>query len=507
MWGNVVMTKHLTVFATAVLVAAFSVPAAAEDGSSKQADRAERDWKLTLAEDARALHDDIAANHPGMEDPLNPDFRTKVETGLATALERAQSTTDVGGWWWALRSYVASFDDGHMQIGMRNNVGGLPARWPGFLTVYRGEDQVVADRIGDSDTLPPLGARLTECDGVAAERLAETHIGDFRGRWSLKAQRVLYGDWMFLNASNPWISEMKQCRFATNGLEKTYTLAWKPIEATDLAARRSRINARVTPTFGMSEFANGGVWLSMPSFDSEPGSEAFIAMTTLLAEAEAKQQVLREASVVVLDLRGNGGGSSHWSDNLATILWGTDCRKAHDVPSSEAVDWRASDANISELAAFVAKLKEGGGDADLIAWGDKAISGMRTAKAADRPFWREDDGGSAAQVQRPTGASSNPVRGRVYVLTDPSCASACLDAVDIWKAAGAIQIGQETSADTLYMEVRNAGLPSELAAIGVPMKVYRGRARGNNEPHRPAYPFHGAIADTVALKAWVATLQ
>jgi hypothetical protein len=30
---------------------------------------AERDWSATLRQDAQALHDDIAANHPG---PVNP---------------------------------------------------------------------------------------------------------------------------------------------------------------------------------------------------------------------------------------------------------------------------------------------------------------------------------------------------------------------------------------------------------------------------------------------------
>ena len=48
-----------------------------------------RDWSATLAQDATALHDIMIDSHPGVHDPLNPEFRTRLDQGLATALERA----------------------------------------------------------------------------------------------------------------------------------------------------------------------------------------------------------------------------------------------------------------------------------------------------------------------------------------------------------------------------------------------------------------------------------
>ncbi|MFC7380530.1 peptidase S41 [Brevundimonas sp. GCM10030266] len=502
------MALTRTVFSAAALCMIFFAPARAQEAANPSMS-AERDWSVTLARDAKAVHDIIAENHPGMHDTLNPGFRAKVDNGLAVALHRAETTTDAGGWWWALRSYVASFDDGHMQVGMTDGSYGFPARWPGFLTIYRGADQVVADRLTDDPSTPPLGARLIDCDGVAADRLAETRIGEFRGRWFLESQRAQLGDWLFLNGSNPWIAEMGECRFERNGQTRSYALNWRSIETADLSARRRRLSPRASSEFGLKTMDDGGLWLSMPSFDSEPGSDAYVALTNLLAEAQTKQDVLRKAPWVVLDLRGNGGGSSHWSDHLATLLWGSDWRRTHDLPSSDAVDWRASDDNIAEIVSFIDQLKAGGGDADLITWGDKAITGMRAAKAAGQDYWREDDGAPTATPEAPAHtapAPVNPMQGRVFVLTDSGCGSACLDAVDIWKAAGAVQIGRETAADTVYMEVRNAALPSGLAGIGVPMKVYRGRARGNNEPQRPAHEFDGAMNDTAALQAWIQTL-
>lgn len=129
---------------------------------------------------------------------------------------------------------------------------------------------------------------------------------------------------------------------------------------------------------------------------------------------------------------------------------------------------------------------------------------MTAARAAGEPYWRDMAGPPSPRAEGPP--APRLTAGPVYVLTDPVCASACLDAVDLWKAAGAIQIGRETSADTVYMDVRSTDLPSGLARLTLPMKVWRGRARGNNEPQRPIHVFDGDMSDEAALRAWVRSL-
>jgi len=92
------------------------------------------------------------------------------------------------------------------------------------------------------------------------------------------------------------------------------------------------------------------------------------------------------------------------------------------------------------------------------------------------------------------------------MVTDSGCASACLDASDLFLALGAVHVGQETSADTMYMDIRQATLPSGHGTLHVAMKVYRGRKRGNNVPLVPRYPYQGDLADTGALEHWIARL-
>ncbi|HEX8601218.1 MAG TPA: hypothetical protein VF774_01105, partial [Pseudoduganella sp.] len=66
------------------------------------------------------------------------------------------------------------------------------------------------------------------------------------------------------------------------------------------------------------------------------------------------------------------------------------------------------------------------------------------------------------------------------------CASACLDAVDVFKLFPNTRlIGAPSSADSTYMEVRSHYLPGGLARVIVPVKLYVDRPRGNGEFYRP----------------------
>lgn len=459
-----------------------------------------RDWSATLAEDARALHAIVIDSHPGVHDALNPEFRARVDAGLAEALERARTTTDGGGYWWAMRAFAASFEDGHLGIGLKPQ-GGLPARWAGFMTRWRGADQVVAERDEADASTPPLGARLIDCDGVAAGDLAARRVGAFRGRWFLESQRASQGHWLFVNSANSWTEDLRECRFEIDGALRPYALNWRPIAQTDLTARAGRVGRRAVTTFGMARLDDGGFWISTPNFDGNPQGENHPKLTALIADMTAQQAALRAAPYVVLDLRGNGGGSSHWSRSMAQVLWGDDWLRDHALPPIESIDWRASDDNLAAIQGYFDEWTAAGESAQRIAWAREIIDGMTAARAAGQPYWRDM---ATPPPPRPEGpAATQRMAGPVYVLTDPVCASACLDAVDLWKVAGGVQIGRETSADTVYMDVRSTDLPSGLTRLTLPMKVWRGRARGNNEPHSPVHVFDGDMSDEAALRAWI----
>jgi len=461
------------------------------------------DWAGALRNDARALHETIAINHPGPVNRLDPGFAERNDAGLALALGRAATVRDYPGYLWAMRAYVAGFDDGHVAFSITDQSVPLPTRWPGFLTGFdeRGRQTVMTR---EDDAPVPLGAELASCDGIPAERLAARLVGAFYGRWMLASQRAWAGGRVFVHAGNPYVTRPRRCRFIVDGRARDVALEWRPLSDAALAERLGATTRRATPPIGARALADGTRWFSLSNFNSDPNGPAAKALVPLIAAMKRDRHAIAAAPRIVLDLRGNNGGSSDWSRQIAEVLW--DKAAVAALPTgSTGVEWRASAANLATIEAV--RTQFAGADAaspEMKQWAERTASGLRSTLAAGRPLWSDEEAPDAPSAS--PSAPTVPPTARVYVLTDLGCGSACLDAVDLWRALGAVQIGQETSADTLYMDVRRDALPSGIARVVVPMKVYRGRKRGSNVPWVPVHRYAGDMRDTPALERWVAKL-
>ncbi|WP_300975388.1 S41 family peptidase [Sphingomonas sp. LHG3406-1] len=484
----------------AASAALLSVPALADPP-------AERDWGAALARDAQALHDDIAANHPGPVNSLDPTFAAINDRQLAIALERAKTARTYADYYFPLRIYVSAFDDGHLGFGA---LGDTPneVRWPGFATRYDGRGRVV---VGTAEPAQPVpkGAELVECDGMSADRYAEATLGTMWGRWALEAQRQRWGSLLFIDEGSKLVPLARSCTFAVGGRNRKVALNWQPLEPARVGDLLGQMRGSFSRSFGIRTASNGLQWIAAPSFNGESGSAAAKALPPLIARLRSDRAALLAAPAIVLDLRGNGGGSSDWGRQIADALWGSAALaavKADDVQ----VDWRASPDNLVSIAtAYADRRSAEGFSPEADNWFRSVIGGLGMAVARKQPLWRHVDldvSATPAPAAVPAAAPAAALPRPVFVLTDASCASACLDAIDLWTSLGAIQIGRATSADTLYMDVRDRTLPSGLASISVPMKVYRGRKRGSNQPAIPRFRFAGDIDDTPALERWVATL-
>lgn len=466
---------------------------------------AERDWSVALRTDAQALHDDLATNHPGSVNTADPGFARRNEAQLRLALRRAESARTFADYFFALRFYVAAFDDGHLDYGV---YGDTPSdsHWPGFLTAYQPDgSQRVVDRAEDAPV--PLGARLLSCDGRPADRLSQEIVGRLVGRWTLLSQRLEFGSWLFGDEGNPYVRRPVRCLFDVAGRRREVALIWRPIDLWDLLQKFQRLRARPGREIGARTLADGTRWITLGSFDGNPQSTLGRALPPLIASLRVNRAALVAAPAIVLDLRGNGGGSSDWSNQIAEIIW-TRARIDRLPQGHTRVDWRVSAANLASLReSRERQIAAGTLSPQMRRWFDQVTTGLAEALARGEMLWRQPDEGSDTMAQ-PQGAA--PVEpgpaGPVYFITDAACASACLDAVDLWSALGAVHIGQTTSADTFYMDVRTQRLPSGVGGIVVPMKVYRGRGRGANVPVVPVHAFTGNIGDTAALESWIAGL-
>ncbi|GAA4035097.1 S41 family peptidase [Sphingomonas rosea] len=474
---------------------------------------AERNWSEALARDAQALHDDLAANHPGPVNSLDPTFSANNDRQLRIALERARTARTYADYFFPLRIYTSSFNDGHLGFGA---LGDTPndLSWPGFATRFDGRGRIVVDTEEPGSPVP-RGAELLSCDGMSAARYAEATLGTMWGRWNLEAQQQRWGAMLFLDEGSKLIPRAQRCTFAVAGKRRDIALAWRPLAPERMGTLMRELRGAIRRDFGARTLSNGLRWIAMPSFSGSSSSDAAKALPGLIAGIRKDRAGLLAAPAIVLDLRGNGGGSSDWSRQIAEAIWGEGAPDRLPPGPEVKVDWRASPANLAEIANGYADRRDSEGfSPEADGWFRSVIAGLGTAIARKQPLWRHVEfdpparSAPSAATTKALAPAPAPIRlaHPVYVLTDSSCASACLDAVDLWTKVGAVQVGRPTSADTLYMEIRERILPTRLTSVSVPMKVYRGRARGSNQPAMPAHRFDGDIADTAALEHWIAGL-
>ena len=463
----------------------------------------ERDWAATLRTDATAMHDAIAENHPGMINPDDPDFAALNDRQYALALKRARTARTFADYFFALQHYLAAFNDGHMGFGVFGATPDANLRWPGFIARDDGNRGLVVTASEDWSGVA-AGSRIENCDGKNAFELGRDRVGARFGRWELESQRTMWGVIVMLDSGDPYVRPITSCVFQTDRGRQKVRLTWRE-GGKEIFSKYQIIPAASRVEAGIAPFA-GGFWVTLPSFDGNPESSRGRALEVVLGQIRDQAGAMDKAPVIVFDLRGNGGGSSQWSKRIAELLWGKGAFARYPDPPMTIV-WRASQGNLQTLRDGLRE-RDGNGKLDQGArsWFNSTIAGLEAAVAKGEQSWviKPSRADNASNVDN--ALPFHPPQGKVFLLTDSACMSACLDAVDLWTRLGAIPVGRETGADTVYMEVRRITMPSKLGSMALPMKYYIGRARGSNVPVRPRYRFDGDIKDTPSVQAWVASL-
>ena len=240
-------------------------------------------------------------------------------------------------------------------------------------------------------------------------------------------------------------------------------------------------------------------WITLPGMSADQDwNRFFVAINDHLAS-------LRAAKRVVIDLRGNSGGDSSFGDRLARLLWGNDMVEALKPPLGPTV-WRASRLNRDYWAKLLKERvanPQTSSDVEGIQALRDILSEHDRALAHGAATFELDD----APPARKNAAGTNFVQGRVILLTDEACVSACLDLMDEFTAMpGVVQAGRATSADTIFMEFTPVPvLPSGLSSFGFGQKAWIERPRGSNQPYTPSPEllWSGPAWDDEGLKSWL----
>jgi len=411
-------------------------------------------------------------------------------------LELAAQVTDEAGLGASLDAFSAELRDGHA-IAFANPPSPPDIRWPGFVSVWRGNALLVfASEIPELTT----GAKILGCDGVDTKSLVLQDVFAFDGRpdepgqWWVKALNL------FVDYKNPFVKPPMKCRFSINGRVTEAVLNWRPADQNYKSWWKASYNGDILPV-GMTEPRPGFAWISLSTF--EPNATQRETYRTMFTAIRARRTELLADQAIVIDLRGNQGGSDFWSEELAKALWG-DRRVGQFAESDPSrVWWRASRDNTEDMAAAAAKL-DAEGQKEYAALMHRAADGMRAALAAGQHFFVEP--AVAPSPADNSGKEPAPLTVPVYVIVPGNCASACLDALDVFTHFRNTKlIGAPSSADSVYLEVRRATLPDGTSQIVIPTKMYRDRRRASGQIYRPAIEVDDLSWSTAAFEKAIET--
>lgn len=478
------------------LTAASALALANTPASGQEKDEAPKDWAAMATGDVQVAFDTYVANHPGWIDPTNPAFRAQLEMARDKAMALAQDADSPGDFTKAISTFSAVLADGHAKLApysMGDAYGKQTLLWPGFVAAWRGKDALIHDASGFD---LPRGTRIVACDGVPAKRwIAEQGLG-IGMRPSVPGHYYDFAPRTFaqMDTIDPIA---RSCDFiAPDGTTHSRDLDW--VEAPDDFYARMALAAHGDPLdVGLTEPAPGIHWIALPDFS--PDDEDAARYETLFADIAARRDTLKEARAVVLDLRGNGGGSSSWSRSTAEALWGKDAvtRRMADYFADTSVWHRASEGNIQYLVDIQAELQ---GRPQILAFVKELHAKMAAAHEKGEDFYVEP---FTEPEEREEAAALSPVTDfttPVYVIVHGRCGSACLDAIDTFtRFSNTTLVGAPSSSDTTYMEVRRVELPSKHAAMIIPIKFWHNRPRESGEAYQPAIRMDGLDFTTEAF--------
>jgi len=458
------------------------------------------DWRRTYLADLEAARRVIAEDHPGPVDPENPAFRRTLASAYDEARRAAPQVKSYTSYATALRRFVNRFQDAHLSVSGPRPLEGMRAA--GIYPVWRGKVFVIDEvdaRYGERiATLK--GKTIVSCNGIPASRLFTDHVLAWRGRPAIAADWFLWAPLLLVDYGPPTPQAPTRCRLRKGTKTETLTLQWQPITPDEERAVQERLIAMPDRPLRTSRLDDGTIWVDVPTFQVNEESD-IAAMRGMIDSLGAEMKRNPDWKLLVFDLRGNRGGSEQWGNEIAAAVFGKEWADAAGgwLDDGVYIDCRVSKRNLEAVEGNALQQERRHGK-DAGASMRRFAESMRTALESGRPYL--DQRWPVQGSPRPPAAA---VPGKIVVVTSPSCYSACLDFLDRMRLHPAVvQVGQTTGVDTVYMETWGWDLPSGLGQLSVPMKVFRDRKRKNNEAYAPKVEYKGKLADTEALRSWIA---
>jgi hypothetical protein len=462
------------------------------------------------------VHNAISEMHPAILEPDATEFLDWHKNGYQKTrelLSQVRSEADEAA---VLRFYMAGYRDSHLNGNLdKKPFSKLDAKkdlWTGWLLKATNTGYEVTYR-KDGDAYPPENAKLISCDGQAIDELLHKHYAPyFDIRWHIlgardAAAKALTQDRSFTGILNR--PELTSCVFLVDNAIKTFPLEWLPVSEEESIA----INASYQYKYhlpSLFEPAPNTVWIRASDF-AQYTPEAAQRQTILLEQIKSTQ----DKNLIILDTRGNGGGSSTHGINILNAIMNEDEKAASYVGNQ--YQYKNQGANALFRASWQLYWSYDYALQKLIANQGKEFSDVQYLEKFQVRLKQALDAGEQSLYQSETPNESNTIPPpsdkwessiKLVLITDKSCVSACLDFVDMVKLIpNLLHLGEPTNADTAYTQIAHmqSQYLKETYNFMVPVKKWNKRLREDSQPYIPDVIYEGDMNDDAALQQWVLT--
>ncbi|GEM_PF-2974775 len=471
-------------------------------------------WQQVTQQDLAEIKASIAQTHPAFIEKTDISTINWWQQGYQESLALIPQVKDIESASAVIQYYIQGFEEPHMSAStypycfgcfkLGKTVLRLSApidkriSWAGFMLDPKDDGLVVSYASQKWPVpLPDKGATLFSCDGEAASNIIKS-ISLFTDRRlnvpaaKLKAASSItfrqHGKFPLLN-----VAKFSACEFINKaGNIQRYSLIWQDkINPLDYPFLHELYNPDVV--FGLKNM-NSQKWLSLTTFNARPN------ITQKVDELLPVLQKLDDSEQLVIDLRGNRGGSMFLAYKILLSLF-PDTR-------FNATESGNGFYRISETAKFWIEL----GLSQKNMMPEERVILMQVKEQIEEQKIKTGQALSLTSIDRVenmikmANKRTENFSGNLILVTDLKCFSACLAFVDKLKLhKNVIHVGQSTDADTKYTDPKRLTTASTLI-YSVPI-LQKERIRQDNQVIRPDIYFNGNINDNEALAAFVQTIE
>lgn len=460
-------------------------------------------WVDMTLGDLAGMHQIIKENTAAAIDKDNPAFAQWLEEGLRISQDKAKQVTTFGGYAATLNYYAAGFRDEHVLLHF--DVIAKFWKWPGFAITYSNGDFVVS-YVEKGMEFPKVGDLIVAIDGTPTKEMVFKRVFPYLGGTILSSEADLFRATprVLFDEDNPFLTKLQNCTVVSKGESKVVPLTWVPIAYEEAQKILKIALQQDLYSFTIDDFLNDrGAWISIPRLWFRTNDEL-----QRMQEIVDKISSLRNRDVVVIDVRGNGGGDSTWGVKVLQALYGEAfaTEKISSWYSGLSHKYRVSTNNLQEIKSGLLRLAQEHGKSSQPYSSVEQIKDKMENALKNNSSQLVGIDNVTAEIKKKDETAPD-FKGQLVFITDENCDSACVEFTSlVLEMPNVLHVGRPTHANSFYGEASNVPLPSKMAKLTFPFSIQYNRKRGFNQDYIPKYRYPGDMRNTKALRSWLIEL-